>query len=69
MSNHDRSRTEETDGSDRVPDLKRLRCEPWLEPALFQRERNGALLGVHAIVCFKNRLTPPTLSETGFFTN
>jgi hypothetical protein len=30
------------------------------------RERNGALPGVHAAVCLKN-LTPPTLSEMGFF--
>jgi hypothetical protein len=27
--------TEETDGSDRVPDLKRLRCEPGLERHFF----------------------------------
>jgi hypothetical protein len=32
------------------PDLKRLPCEPWLDTALFQRERNGALLGVQVEV-------------------
>ena len=36
--------TEETNGSDRVPDLKRLRCEPLVGPALLQLEQNGALL-------------------------
>ena len=34
-----------------------------------QRERNGALLRVHAAVCFENCLTPPTLSERRFIGN
>jgi len=40
-------------GSDRVPDLK-LDCERALVgSAHFQRERNGGLLQVHAVVCAK----------------
>jgi len=45
--------TEEMHGSDRVPDLN-TDCERavvgW---AHLQRERNGALLRVHAVVCSK----------------
>ena len=33
--------------------LKRLRASLWLDSANFQRERNGALLRVHAVVCSK----------------
>ncbi len=32
-----------------------------------QRERNGALLRVHAEVCVKKCLTPPTLLEMAMF--
>ena len=42
--------TEETNGSDRVLDLKRLRCEPGVGTALLLPERNGALLRVHGEV-------------------
>lgn len=45
--------TEETNGSDRVPDLKRLRCEPMVGTALLLLERNGALLRAHAEVWSK----------------
>ena len=45
---------------------ERLRASLRLEKANPQRERNGALHGVHAVVRFKKNLTPPTLSETGF---
>jgi hypothetical protein len=55
--------TEEMDGSDRVPDLKLIASEPWLDTALVQLERNGALHGVHAVVHSKKNLTPPTLSS------
>ena len=36
--------TEEMHGSDRVPDLKTITSEPWLDKAKHQLERNGALL-------------------------
>src|SRR5437773_6123712 len=42
---------------------ERLRASLRLEKANPQRERNGALHGVHAAVRFKKNLTPPTLSE------
>src|SRR5437879_3862457 len=48
---------------------ERLRASLRLEKANPQRERNGALHGVHAAVRFKKHLTPPTLSETRFFAN
>jgi hypothetical protein len=51
----------EMDGSDRVPDLKLIANEPWLDTALLQLERNGALFGVHGFVRSKKHLTPPTL--------
>src|SRR6516225_3841758 len=54
-------------GSDRVPNLKLIASEPWLDTALVQLERNGALHGVHAVVRSKKNLTPPTLSEMGIF--
>ena len=41
---------EEMDGSDRVPHLKLIASEPWLDVAVVQLERNGALLGVHGLV-------------------
>jgi len=41
-----------------------ITSEPWLAPAIvFQRERHGALLRAHAVVCPTKCLTPPTLSE------
>jgi hypothetical protein len=45
--------TEEMHGSDRSPNLQRITRRAWLDEALFQRERNGALLRVHAAVCSK----------------
>jgi len=48
---------------------ERLRASLRLEKANPQRERNGALHGVHAAVRFKKNLTPPTLSETRFITS
>ena len=45
--------TEETHGSDRVPDLKPITSEPWLAWQNLQRERNGALFEVHGLVRFK----------------
>jgi hypothetical protein len=45
--------TEETNGSDRVPDLKRLRCEPGVGMALLQLERNGALVECMPKCCRK----------------
>ena len=45
--------TEETNGSDRVLDPKRLRCEPGVGAAHLQLERNGALVRVHGEVCSK----------------
>jgi hypothetical protein len=53
--------TEEMDGSDRVPDLKLIASEPWLDTALLQLERNGALFGVHRFSTLKKGLTLPTL--------
>ena len=44
-------------------DLRLIASEPWLDTALVQLERNGALHGVHAVVRSKKTLTPPTLSE------
>jgi len=41
---------EEMDGSDRVPHLKLIASEPWLDVAVVQLERNGALLGVQGLV-------------------
>jgi hypothetical protein len=41
--------TEEMDGPD-FPDLKLIASEPWLDTALLQLERNGALFGVHGLV-------------------
>src|SRR5712691_11357017 len=48
---------------------ERLRASLRLEKANPQRERNGALHGLHAVVRFKKNLTPPTLSEMRFITN
>jgi hypothetical protein len=59
--------TEEMDGSDRVPHLKLIASELWLDTALLQLERNGALFGVHRFSTLKNGLTPPTLLEMGIF--
>jgi hypothetical protein len=41
-----------------------IESEPWLEMALIQLERNGALFGVHGLVRAKKNLTLPALSET-----
>jgi hypothetical protein len=43
--------------------------EPRLESANPQRERDRALLRVHAAVCSENLLTPPTLLERRFNDN
>jgi hypothetical protein len=40
-----------------------IASEPWLDMALPQLERNGALFGVHGLVRSKKHLTPPTLLE------
>ena len=56
-------------GSDRVPDLRRLRASLGWTEANHPRERNGALLRVLAGVCFENCLTPPTLSERRCYNN
>src|SRR6185503_19368825 len=48
---------------------ERLRASLRLEKANPQRERNGALHGVHAVVRFEKNLTPPTLSEKRFIAN
>jgi hypothetical protein len=42
--------TEEMHGSNWVSDLKRLRASLWLVWQNPQRERNGALFGVHGAV-------------------
>ena len=44
---------EEMHGSDRDPDLKRLRSEPLVGTVLLQIERNGALFRVHGLVRLK----------------
>ena len=48
--------TEEMHGSDDCPDLKRITSEPWLveQKQKLQRERNGALFGVHGAVRSKS---------------
>ena len=45
--------TEEMHGSDRVPDLKLITSEPTVGKANHLRERNGALVRVHAEVLSK----------------
>ena len=50
--------------SDRVPDLNDSnRVQERREAQNHRRERNGALLGVHAGGELEERLTPPTLLE------
>jgi len=61
--------TEEMHGSDRVADWKRLRASLRLERQHHPRERNGALLRVHAAVCSKSAWHGPTLLETRFINN
>jgi hypothetical protein len=56
-------------GSDRVPDPNdSKRAQGW-KRANQLRERNGALLRVHAEVLLKTCLTPPILLEMGFIAN
>src|SRR5215813_6388231 len=38
-------------GRTEIPDPQTITSEPWLEKQNLQRERNGALLRVHAVVC------------------
>ena len=47
--------TEETAGSDRVPDLQRLRGEPWLERHLFNETPMALLCGC-TLKCVPNLL-------------
>ena len=46
--------TEEMHGSDRDSNLKLITSEPWLVWQNLQRERNGALFGVHGAVRSKS---------------
>ena len=41
-------------GRTEFPDLKLIESEPWLDTALLQLERNGALFGVQALVRSKS---------------
>jgi len=55
--------TEEMHGSDWVPDLKRITSGPWLVWQNLQRERNGALFGVHGLVRSKSAWRERALSK------
>ena len=45
-----------------------IASEPWSDMAVVQLERNGALLGVHGLVCSKRTLTAPTMLEMAIWT-
>ncbi len=50
-------------GSDRVPDLRGITRRALVGTALFQLERNGALLRVHVAVCLKELDTADIVRE------
>jgi hypothetical protein len=58
--------TEETDGSDRVPDLKRLRCEPGLERYFFN-ESKMALFFECMLQCARKDLDTADIVRDAFF--
>jgi hypothetical protein len=57
--------TEETDGSDRVPDLKRLRGEPGLERHFFN-ESEMALFFECMLQCARKELDTADIVREGF---
>jgi len=61
---------EQMHGSDRFsePEMDYERALDWLR-TVYLRERNGALSGVHVVVCSKSVLTLPALSEMRLFSN
>ena len=60
---------EEMDGSDRVSLPETITSGPGLVWQNLQRERNGALFGVHGLVRSESTLTGTTLSEMGYYAN
>jgi len=54
-------------GRTEFPDLKLIESEPWLDTALLQLERNGALFRVQGLVTFKKDLTQSDIVRDAIF--